>query len=103
MRRIRGSVLSTCRLMPGWRCADAEAETVSLVSGMAGTLLGGRSDLGPVRALAGRIFPDGLERPARRVDRVDRERLGFFSRCDEIPPLRIDREAARLLLGGRAR
>src|SRR5215475_7349153 len=102
MRSRRGRLLSTCRPMPVWRCAESGAETVSLVSGMLAALLIERNDLDPVRALAGRGFPEELERSARRVDRVDRERLGFLARGDKEPAARVDREAARLLLGRRA-
>ena len=59
-------------------------------------------DLDPVRALAGRILLQQPERAARLVDRVDRDRVGFLAARDQEPALRIDREAARLLLGRRA-
>src|SRR5690349_7579501 len=95
MRRRRGSVVSIWRAIPTWSCAEGAA-SLSLVSGMA--LLVERHDLDPVRALAGRSFTDGLECARRRVDGVDRQRLGLFPGGDEKFPLGVDREAARLLL-----
>src|SRR5262245_12626304 len=61
-----------------------------------------RDDLYPVCSLAGRIFPDLLERTALPVDGVGRDRVRLLARTDHELAGRIDREAARLLLGRRA-
>src|SRR5512144_3161341 len=59
-------------------------------------------DLHPVRAFPTRILLEQPERPAGRLDRVHRDRVRLLPGRDQEPPLRIDREAAWLLLGGRA-
>src|SRR5205085_11393161 len=59
-------------------------------------------DLDPVRALAGRILADQLERAGAVVDRVRRNGRRKLARDDEVAPGRVDREATRLLLGRRA-
>ena len=56
-------------------------------------------DLHPIRAFSRRILLP--QRPARLVDRIDRDCFRPFSGGDEEPSLGINRESARLALGGR--
>src|SRR5437764_5417158 len=60
-----------------------------------------RHNLHPVRAFAGRIFPDLLQRAGFAVDRIRRDRVRLLARHDDELAARIDRKAARLLLGRR--
>lgn len=59
-------------------------------------------DLHPVRVLARRVLPQQLER-AVRLDRVGRDRIRQLAADDHVLARGIDAEAARLLLGRRAR
>src|SRR5437016_9612856 len=59
-------------------------------------------DLHPVRAFAGRVLADRLERAARRVDGIGGEGLRLLARDDHESSGGIDLEAARLFLGGGA-
>src|SRR6516164_1791703 len=59
-------------------------------------------DLHPVRSLACRILLEKLQGSVRRIDRVHRDRVGLLSGDDHESSTRIDVEAARLALGGRA-
>ena len=61
-----------------------------------------RDNLNPVRAFAGRIASDRLQRTALGVDRVRGERVGLLAGHDDEAAARVDGEAARLLLGRRA-
>src|SRR6266850_5709851 len=60
-------------------------------------------DFDPVRALARRILLLQRQRAAGRVDGVDRDGFRFLAGHDHGAALGIDGEAARLILGRRAR
>src|SRR5437016_10803021 len=59
-------------------------------------------DLHPVRAFAGRVLADRIQRAARRVDGVCGEGLRLLAGDDHESSGGIDLEAARLFLGGGA-
>lgn len=59
-------------------------------------------DLHPARALAGGIAADPLQRAGAAIDGMDRQHVRLLAADDDVASVRIDGEAARLALRGRA-
>ena len=104
------SKINAMPVTPGWRDSSATLShrAVPRELGKRATLTNcsersiETDDLHPVGAFSGRVLADGLERAARLLDRIDRNGFRFFPARDQEPALGIDRESARLALGGRA-
>src|SRR4051812_9408837 len=59
-----------------------------------------RNGLHPARTLSRGVFAEELKCAGRLIDAVHGNRFRLLSRRNEVAATRIDREGARLLLGG---